>query len=103
MPKKSSKVALRTTLKKTSKRKIKKSSTRKVSKRKNTLKRMVKKSVVNKSSRSSKNTRKRATSYETGVKTRWGDRTNNPLVPEVGELKHGGTGTNWLGTEVRWT
>ena len=38
-----------------------------------------------------------------GVQTRWGDPTNNPLIPEIGNLRSGGTGTNWLGTQVRWT
>ena len=38
-----------------------------------------------------------------GVQTRWGDPDNNPLIPEIGNLRSGGTGTNWLGTQVRWT
>ncbi len=38
-----------------------------------------------------------------GVHTRWGDSTNNPFIPEVGQLKDGHQGTNWLGTETHWT
>ena len=46
---------------------------------------------------------KRAVSYESsgpGVRTHWGDRSNNPLVPHAGKLRNGHSGTDWLGTEV---
>jgi hypothetical protein len=91
--KKSSKVKARKSLKKNSKTKARKSSkvkARKTSKRKS----------------SKSKSMKRVTSYNyegPGVRTRWTDRTNNPIVPQVGELHNGHTGTNWLGTEVDWS
>ncbi len=41
--------------------------------------------------------------YNPGVETHWNDPNNNPLIPQVGKLSGGHTGTNWLGTQVNWT
>jgi hypothetical protein len=86
-------------------KKPKKVSRKKASKK--TSKRKVKKSSLVKAKKSSKTkTMKRAVSYEStgpGVHTDWKGKKGNPLIPHVGDLENGHTGTRWFGTEVDWS